>query len=206
MGLLQLTTIMIPLFIVISAPSGAGKSTLCDLLLQNYPEMCYSISCTTRDPRGNEEDGEDYHFLTEERFKQLIHEDAFLEHARVHDNYYGTLKEPIYRALRENQCILLDIDVAGASQVRHKVSMLPEDDPLRKGYVDIFINPPSMEALEERLRGRGTDSEATIEKRLKNARQEMEQAGLYMHQIVNDDLDVAYRRLCDIINVRAQFV
>jgi guanylate kinase len=197
---------MIPLFIVISAPSGAGKSTLCDLLLQNYPEMCYSISCTTREPRGDEEDGEDYHFLTEERFKKLIEQDAFLEHAQVHGNYYGTLKEPIYKALKENQCILLDIDVAGAAQVRHYVSELPENDPLLKGYVDIFINPPSIEDLEIRLRGRGTDSEATIEKRLSNAQQEMDQAGLYMHQVVNDDLDVAYRRLCDIINVRAQFV
>ena len=197
---------MTPLFIVISAPSGAGKSTLCDLLLQNYPEMCYSISCTTRDPRGNEEDGEDYHFLTIERFKKLIEEGAFLEHARVHDNYYGTLKEPIYQALRENQCILLDIDVAGAAQVRQYVAALPESDPLRKGYVDIFINPPSMEVLEERLLGRGTDSPAVIEKRLKNAQQEMAQAGNYMHQVVNDDLDVAYRRLCDIINVRGHFV
>ncbi len=197
---------MIPLFIVISAPSGAGKSTLCDLLLQNYPEMCYSISCTTREPRGDEEDGEDYHFLTEERFKKLIEQDAFLEHAQVHGNYYGTLKEPIYKALKENQCILLDIDVAGAAQVRHYVSELPENDPLLKGYVDIFINPPSIEDLEIRLRGRGTDSEATIEKRLSNAQQEMDQSGLYMHQVVNDDLDVAYRRLCDIINVRAQFV
>jgi guanylate kinase len=197
---------MIPLFIVISAPSGAGKSTLCDLLLQNYPELCYSISCTTREPRINEEDGEDYHFITEERFKKLIAEDAFLEHALVHGNYYGTLKEPIYQALRQNQCALLDIDVAGASQVRKFIENLPDTDPLRIGYIDIFINPPSMEALEARLRGRGTDSDAVIEKRLKNAEREMEQSGLYMHQIVNDDLDVAYRRLCDIINVRAQFV
>lgn len=168
--------------------------------------MCYSISCTTRDPRGDEEDGEDYHFLTEERFKKLIEQNAFLEHAQVHGNYYGTLKEPIYKALKENQCILLDIDVAGAAQVRHYVSELPENDPLLKGYVDIFINPPSIEDLEIRLRGRGTDSEATIEKRLSNAQEEMDQSGLYMHQIVNDDLDVAYRRLCDIINVRAKFV
>jgi guanylate kinase len=100
----------------------------------------------------------------------------------------------------------LDIDVAGAAQVRHYVSELPENDPLLKGYVDIFINPPSIEDLEIRLRGRGTDSEATIEKRLSNAQEEMDQSGLYMHQIVNDDLDVAYRRLCDIINVRAKFV
>lgn len=197
---------MTPLFILISAPSGAGKSTLCDLLLQNYPELCYSISCTTREPRISEEDGEDYHFITVDRFNKLIEEGAFLEHALVHGNYYGTLKEPIYQALRENQCVLLDIDVAGAAQVRDQVEKLPEDDPLRMGYIDIFINPPSIEDLEARLRGRGTDSEAVIEKRLKNAEQEMEQAGSYMHQIMNDDLDVAYRRLCDIINVRARFI
>ncbi|MEI6645847.1 MAG: guanylate kinase [bacterium] len=197
---------MTPLFIVISAPSGAGKSTLCDLLLQNYPELCYSISCTTREPRINEEDGEDYHFITVDRFNKLIEDGAFLEHALVHGNYYGTLKEPIYQALRENQCVLLDIDVAGAAQVRQYVETLSENDPLRMGYIDIFINPPSIEDLEARLRGRGTDSEAVIEKRLKNAEQEMEQAGSYMHQVMNDDLDVAYRRLCDIINVRARFI
>lgn len=197
---------MTPLFIVISAPSGAGKSTLCDLLLQNYPELCYSISCTTREPRINEEDGEDYHFISVDRFQKLITEGAFLEHALVHGNYYGTLKEPIYQALRETQCVLLDIDVAGAAQVRQYVETLPESDPLRMGYIDIFINPPSMEDLEARLRGRGTDSEAVIEKRLKNAEHEMEQAGSYMHQIMNDDLDVAYRRLCDIINVRGRFI
>jgi guanylate kinase len=197
---------MTPLFILISAPSGAGKSTLCDLLLQNYPEMCYSISCTTRAPRGSEEDGVDYYFLTAERFKTLIEEEAFLEYALVYDNYYGTLKEPIYQALRENQCILLDIDVAGAAQVRHCVATLPEDDPIRQGYVDFFIYPPSLKELEVRLQGRGTDSPAVIEKRLENAREEMAQAGLYMHQILNDDLDVAYRRISDIINVRGHFV
>jgi len=197
---------MKPLFIVVSAPSGAGKTTLCDLLLQNYPEICYSISCTTREPRANEEDGIDYHFVTIETFKKMIEENQFLEYACVHDNYYGTLKEPIYQALREHQCILLDIDVAGAEQVRRYVAELPEDDPLRVGFVDIFINPPSMEDLENRLVGRGTDKPEVIRKRLNNARAEMARAGDYMHQVVNDDLDVAYRRLCDIINVRGQFI
>lgn len=197
---------MKPLLIVISAPSGAGKTTLCDKLLQNYPELCYSISCTTREPRGDEEDGEDYHFMTEETFRRLIAEDQFLEHAIVHDNYYGTLKEPIYQALRENQCVLLDIDVAGAEQVRNYVASLPENDPMRAGFVDIFINPPSMEELEARLIGRGTDAPKVIEKRLRNAKAEMAHAGQYMHQVVNEDLDLAFRRLCDIINVRAHFV
>lgn len=197
---------MKPLFIVVSAPSGAGKTTLCDLLLQNYPEICYSVSCTTREPRANEEDGIDYHFVTIETFKKMIDENQFLEYACVHDNYYGTLKEPIYQALRENQCVLLDIDVAGATQVRQYVAGLAEEDPMRAGFVDIFINPPSMEDLEQRLVGRGTDKPEVIRKRLNNARAEMAHAGDYMHQVVNDDLDVAYRRLCDIINVRGQFI
>jgi guanylate kinase len=133
---------MKPLFIVMSAPSGAGKTTLCDLLLQSYPEICYSVSCTTREPRLNEEDGVDYHFLSVEAFKKMIEEELFLEYARVHDNYYGTLKAPVYEVLREGQCMLLDIDVAGAEQVRNHVAALPEGDPMRRGYIDIFIEPP----------------------------------------------------------------
>ncbi|MCL2105342.1 MAG: guanylate kinase [Kiritimatiellaeota bacterium] len=197
---------MIPLFIVISAPSGAGKTTLCDMLLQDYPEMCYSVSCTTREPRGDEVDGEDYHFLTVEAFQRFIDEGRFLEHAKVHGHYYGTLREPICQALRENQCALLDIDVAGAEQIRNHVAMLPPGDLLRAGFVDIFIAPPSIQELEVRLYGRGTDADAVIAKRLRNARQEMEQASRYMFQIVNDDLGVAFRRLCDIINVKAQLI
>ena len=194
---------MKPLFIVISAPSGAGKTTLCDLLLETYPELCYSVSCTTRMPRVNEEDGIDYHFMPEETFGRLVKEGAFLEHAQVHEHSYGTLKEPIYSALRENQCPLLDIDVQGAAQVRKFISKLPESDPLRANFIDIFIMPPSMEELAERLRKRGTDSEEVIEKRLANAQAEMSHAGEYMYQVTNDDLDTAYRKLCDIINVKS---
>jgi len=197
---------MIPLFIVISAPSGAGKTTLCDMLLQHYPEMCYSVSCTTREPRGDEMDGEDYHFLAVETFRRLVGEGRFLEHADVHGNCYGTLKEPIYQALRENQCVLLDIDIAGAEQIRAHLETLPPDDPMRAGFLDIFVSPPSMQELEARLYGRGTDPEHVIEKRLQNAQQEMAQANCYMFQVVNDDLDTAFRRLCDIINVKAQLV
>jgi guanylate kinase len=197
---------MKPLFIVLSAPSGAGKTTLCDMLLQHYPEICYSVSCTTREPRGNEEDGVDYHFLTVETFKRLIAEGQFLEYAQVHDNFYGTLKAPVYEVLREGQCMLLDIDVAGAEQVRNRVAALPDGDPMKAGYLDIFINPPSLAELRARLEGRGTDSEAVIEKRINNAQKEMARAGEYMYQVVNDDLDTAFRRLCDIINVKAGLV
>jgi guanylate kinase len=197
---------MIPLFIVISAPSGAGKTTLCDMLLQSYPEICYSVSCTTREPRLNEEDGVDYQFMTVEAFKKLVAEGQFLEHAKVHDNYYGTLKAPIYEVLREGQCMLLDIDVVGAEQVRKHVAALPESDPMRRGFIDIFINPPSMDELLARLEHRGTDSPAVIEKRIRNAEREMERAGDYMFQVTNDDLQTAFKRLCDLINVKAGLI
>ena len=167
-----------PLFVVMSAPSGCGKSTLIDLLLQEYPDLVYSISCTTRAPREGEEDGLDYHFLTVERFRELLAEDAFLEHAEVHGNYYGTLRRPIEEVLAEGNSMILDIDVVGAAKVRHEVMHhLPPENPLRAGYVDIFINPPSMEELRARLEGRGTDAPDVIERRLANAEGEMARAG-----------------------------
>ena len=193
-----------PLFIVMSAPSGCGKTTLIDLLLQEYPDLVYSISCTTRAPRGDEEDGLDYHFLTVERFRELLAEDAFIEHAEVHGNYYGTLRRPIEEVLAEGNSMILDIDVVGAAKVRHFVMHhLPPENPLRAGYVDIFINPPSLEELRARLEGRGTDAPDVIERRLANAEGEIARAGEYMFQVTNDDLQLAYRRLCDIIDVRS---
>ena len=193
-----------PLFIVMSAPSGCGKSTLIDMLLQQYPDLQYSISCTTRQPRGDEEDGIDYHFLTIERFRELLAEDAFLEHAEVHGNYYGTLRQPIVDVLNEGNSMILDIDVVGAAQVRHQVMHhMPPTDPLRLGFMDVFINPPSMEELRARLEGRGTDSPEVIERRLANAEGEMARAGEYMFQVTNDELAVAYKRLCDLIDARS---
>ncbi len=193
-----------PLFIVLSAPSGCGKSTLVDMLLQEYPDLEYSISCTTRKPRGEEEDGLDYHFLTVERFRELLAEDAFLEHAEVHGNYYGTLKQPIVDVLNLGHSMILDIDVVGAAKVRHYVMHhLPPTDPLRAGYMDIFINPPSMEELRARLEGRGTDAPDVIERRLANAEGEMARAGEYMFQVTNDELAIAYKRLCDLIDVKS---
>lgn len=189
-----------PLFIVLSAPSGCGKSTLIDMLLQEYCDIVYSISCTTRTPRGEEEDGLDYHFKTKQRFEELIAENAFIEYAKVHDNYYGTLKAPIDEVLAEGNSMILDIDVQGAAKVREYVRKLPNTDPMKIGYVDIFINPPSMEELRARLEGRGTDSQATIEKRLINAEGEMSRAGEYMFRVTNDDLGMCYKRLCDLID------
>ncbi|MBQ6136894.1 MAG: guanylate kinase [Kiritimatiellae bacterium] len=189
-----------PLFIVMSAPSGCGKSTLIDMLLQEYHDLVYSISCTTRAPRGEEEDGLDYHFKTKERFEELIAQDAFIEYAKVHDNYYGTLRAPIEEVLSEGNSMILDIDVQGAAKVRERVRALPNTDPLKIGYVDIFVNPPSMEELRARLERRGTDSREVIERRLANAEGEMARAGEYMFQVTNDDLGMCYKRLCDLID------
>ena len=189
-----------PLFIVMSAPSGCGKSTLIDMLLQEYHDIVYSISCTTREPRGEEEDGLDYHFLAKQRFEELVSQGAFIEYAKVHDNYYGTLKAPIEEVLAEGNSMILDIDVQGAAKVRDYVRALPDDDPMKVGYVDIFVNPPSLEELRARLEGRGTDSPEVIERRLANAEGEMARAGEYMFRVVNDDLGVCFNRLCDLID------
>ena len=190
-----------PLFIVMSAPSGCGKTTLIDMLLQEYHDIVYSVSCTTREPRLGEEDGADYHFMSKERFEELLRENAFIEHASVHGNYYGTLKAPIEEVLAEGNSMILDIDVQGAHTVREYVRALPDTDPLKIGYVDIFINPPSLEELRERLEGRGTDSPEVIEKRMSNAEGEMARAGEYMFQVTNDDLAICFKRLCDLIDV-----
>ena len=189
-----------PLFIVMSAPSGCGKSTLIDMILQEYPDVCYSISCTTREPRGEEEEGLDYHFKSKERFEELIKENAFLEYACVHGNYYGTLKQPIVEVLNEGNSMILDIDVQGAAKVREYVRGLPNNDPLKIGYVDIFILPPDMKELRRRLEGRGTDTQEVIEKRLANAEGEIARADEYMFKVTNDDLAMAYKRLCDLID------
>lgn len=188
------------LFIVLSAPSGCGKSTLIDLLLQEYPDLVYSVSCTTRPPRGEEEDGVDYHFLSRERFQELIGRNAFMEYAAVHGNYYGTLAAPIEEILAEGDSVILDIDVQGAARVRSYIAGLPDSSPLKAGYVDIFINPPSMEELYERLVKRGTDAPDVIQRRLENAEGEMARAGEYMNRVTNDDLGMCFRKLCDLID------
>lgn len=190
---------MNPMLIVISAPSGAGKSTLCDRLLQDYPETVYSISYTTRRPRGEEEDGVDYHFVSDEAFDRLVAEHAFLEYASVHGNRYGTLEAPVRQAFEDGLSVIMDIDVKGAEQIRNKIEDLPDEDPLQEGFVDIFILPPSVEELRERLLARGEDAPEVIDRRLGNAESEMAHAGDFRFQVVNRDLDVAYRDLCGIL-------
>ena len=138
--------------------------------------------------------------LPQERFEELLAQNAFLEYAKVHDNYYGTLKAPIEEVLAEGSSMILDIDVQGAAKVRDYVRALPNNDPLKIGYVDIFVSPPSLEELRERLVRRGTDSAATIERRMANAEGEIARAGEYMYRVTNDELDVCFKRLCDLID------
>ena len=192
-----------PLFIVISAPSGAGKTTLCDRLLEDFPDLTYSVSCTTRDPRGGEMDGEDYHFVTPEGFERRVKEGLFLEHAPVHGARYGTLTGTVREALAEGQSVLMDIDVAGARQVREYAAKADASDPIQKGFIDLFIQPPSTEALVERLQTRGENTEEDISRRVHNAEVEMESASEYRYQITNDDLEVAYRELCELLIAEA---
>lgn len=188
-----------PLMIVVSAPSGAGKSTLCNRLVDEFPNIKYSVSCTTREPRGEEKDGEHYYFLSKKEFKERIKNGEFLEYAKVHGNFYGTLEDTVLYAMEEGSHVLLDIDVQGVTQLRDSLVRLDPRHPIRCGFTDIFISPPSMEELEKRLRGRGTDAEKVVLKRLENARAEMEYAPQYTYQIINDDLEKAYRELKTVI-------
>lgn len=166
---------------VVSAPSGAGKTTLIQKVLSRFENLAYSVSHTTRPPRPGEIDGRDYFFVDEAQFKALIEENQMLEWAKVHNNYYGTSKTAVTGALEQGRNVLLDIDVQGAKQIM--ASELP--------LVSIFIMPPSMAVLEQRLRARGTDADEVIAVRLENARAEMAQQDLYTFRVVNDDLETA---------------
>lgn len=175
--------------LVISAPSGTGKTTLCRLLMDQFKGISYSVSHTTRKPRAGEVHGTDYYFVSVEEFERMITNQELVEWAKVHDNYYGTSLGFIRQSLDQGRDILLDIDVQGATNIR---AVYPE-------AVTVFIMPPSMEALRERLGKRGTDSPEVIETRIKNAVMEMEQKDLYRHVIVNDDLETAKNQLFSIV-------
>ena len=189
-----------PLLLVVSAPSGAGKSSLCSRLMEKFPEMVFSVSCTTRAPRGRERDGVHYHFLSEEEFCARIARGEFLEHARVHGNRYGTLKKTVTDALAQGRDIIMDIDVQGAQQIRSACAAMRDDDAIKKSFVDIFIAPPSMEELRRRLCGRATDSEDVIEKRMRNAAEEMNHQARYQYVVINDDFETAINELEKILN------
>lgn len=178
-----MTNIDSGLLIVVSGPSGAGKGTICDALREKFPKIHYSISMTTRAPRVGEIDGVNYYFTDNQHFEELLAQDAFLEHAKVYDHYYGTPKEYVYSMLREGNHIMLEIDIQGAMQVKEKYPQC----------VLMYIVPPSKSVLEERLRGRQTDSDDVIAKRLSKAKEELDWINKYDYLIINDDLDMAIK-------------
>jgi guanylate kinase len=175
------------LIIVVSAPSGGGKSSLCQRLLNWSPNLVYSVSCTTRAPRGGEQNGQDYFFLSREEFERKIAANEFLEYAKYNDNYYGTPRGFVEEQLAAGRDVLLDIEVQGASEVAKRVRGGGFAYP--DALVMIFLMPPSLELLETRLRRRGTDTEETIGRRLSLAQQEMTHWREYDYVIVSGHLD-----------------
>lgn len=170
--------------IVICAPSGTGKSTLINRLKSDHPQLEWSVSCTTRPIRSGEVDGKDYHFISKEVFEDQIQKDQFIEWAKVHSNYYGTSKLFVSKGLQEGRKMLFDLDVQGA-------------DAMKRIYGNdaqvIFIEPPSVEELEKRLRHRGTDSDQVINERVENAKKELARKNDYDFLIMNDDVEKAYQ-------------
>ncbi len=170
--------------IIITAPSGAGKTTIVKRLLSELPRLAFSISASTRTPRANEVDGNDYYFLTAEDFHQKIEAHAFAEYEMVYaGKYYGTLKSELKRIWDNQQVPMIDIDVKGALSIKEKY---------HESALTIFIKPPSIEALRERLSDRGTETQASLEERLGKARYELNFADEFDQTVVNDELEVAY--------------
>lgn len=178
------------LMLVLSSPSGAGKSTIAHNLLENVDGLDLSVSVTTRKRRGSEIDGVHYHFISNKDFARLRDTDALLEWAEVHGNYYATPREPVEKAMGEGRDMLFDIDWQGALQLQEKV---PAD------VVSVFILPPSLAELKNRLHRRAEDSEEAIAIRLANSRAEMEHWREYDYVVINDDLDKAYSSVRAII-------
>ena len=179
--------------LIFSAPSGAGKSTVVNHLLGLHPEFEFSVSATSREPRGSEKDGVEYYFISPERFRELIAADAFVEHEEVyHDRFYGTLKSEVERIWAKNHVILFDVDVKGGVNLKKYFG---------ESALSILIVPPSQEVLEQRLRGRGTDSEEAILERLGKAREELEFAsGKFDVELVNDILSETFQNAERIVN------
>lgn len=184
-----------PVLLLISAPSGAGKTTLCQRLLQECPNLRYSVSSTTRLPREGEVDGEDYDFLRREEFDRQVEAGEFLEYAEVHGNGYGTRLKTLQNFFRQGYSVLMDVDVQGAAHIRRNLNREGIDPVMRQSFVDVFVSPPSLQSLRERLEGRAKDSQDVIENRLRNAAAEMEQADLYQFQVVNGNLETAFDQL-----------
>ncbi len=174
--------------IIISAPSGSGKSTLINSLMQDENlKLEFSISATTRQPRGQEQNGKEYYFLTEQDFRQKISENAFVEYEEVYQGrFYGTLKSEIDRIFKNGNNVIFDVDVEGGINLKKKFA---------QNAISIFIQPPSLEELKRRLKNRGTDSEQEIEKRIAKAEQEISRANFFDVIITNDVLEIAKEQL-----------
>ncbi len=179
---------------IVSGCSGVGKGTLLKLFLKQNPDVIFSISATTRSPREGEVDGVNYFFITKEEFKKSVENNEFLEWAEFSGNFYGTKKSFVQKTLDKGTDIILEIEVNGANQIKDK---MPE-------AVSIFIMPPSVEELEARLRGRHTEDEAAIQRRLSEANREIEAGKLFDYKIVNDNLDNALNSLQEIFNQEAK--
>jgi guanylate kinase len=177
---------------VVAAPSGAGKTSLVKALMEREPRIQFSVSYTTRPPRPNEIPGRDYHFVGQERFQEMIANREFLEHAQVFDNCYGTGVRTVQEALANGEQLLLEIDWQGARQVR---SRIPE-------AVSIFILPPSRQALEQRLKGRSTDSEEVIQRRLRDAAEDLGHWREFDYVVINDQFEQAIADLQAIVDDR----
>ena len=177
---------------VFTGPSGAGKGTLLSRLRAQDDRLFYSISATTRAPRPGETDGVQYYFLSKADFKEKIAQNAFLEHARYVDNYYGTLEAPVNEKLEQGFDVILEIEVQGAMQVHEK----------RPDAVMVFIAPPSFEELAARLRGRGTEDEEKVLKRLETAKEELKHQNAFDYVVVNDEIDRAVEELKGILAKR----
>ena len=180
--------------IIVSAPSGSGKSTIVQWLMQQHPELrlYFSISCTSRAPRGTEQNGVEYFFLTPEEFKEKIANDEFLEYEEVYENrFYGTLKAQVERQREQGQNVVFDVDVKGGVNIKHHYG----DEAL-----SLFIQPPSVEELRRRLTGRGTDTAEAIEQRLAKAEYELTFAPQFDHVIINDDLETAKEETLQTLN------
>lgn len=176
--------------LVISGPSGVGKSTVISILMKLRGSMEFSVSATTRLPRPGETDGVEYFFVTRERFEQMVENGELLEHAEFVGNCYGTPKSQVLERMEQGITVVLDIEVQGAAQVK---AIMPE-------AITVFLAPPSLEALEQRLRGRGTETEETILRRLDTARKELALAPQYDHTVINDVPERAAREIWDILD------
>jgi guanylate kinase len=185
-----------PLLILISAPSGGGKTTLCEMLLEARPDMTRAVTCTTREPRPGEKDGVDYYFLEAGNFLKRLQAGNFLENATVYGNSYGLLKSELLGKLREGKDVLLNVDVQGAATIRERA----EDEPeLKRALVTVFLTPPSLEVLEQRLKKRGADAPAVIQKRLGVARQEIAQWKNFNFLLISTSKPEDLRRMLAIV-------